>query len=173
MASPQLNQLKYAFGLGGLLSIYGMVGLVVYLIPGNMMGMKYRIAIIAVVLLTIPFALFFAYLASRRGKKKAREKAAAEEAKSAGTSAAPTQAQKVAAPTGNYGDLTAGDEEVVQFLKSSNLGEGGRDAIYSLPWYIVAGSPKSGKSSLVLGSNLNFQSLPSQRQSELKMIKPT
>jgi type VI secretion system protein ImpL len=61
----------------------------------------------------------------------------------------------------------------VQFLKSSNLGESGKDAVYSLPWYIVAGAPRSGKSSLVISSNLNFQALPSQRQSELRFIRPT
>ncbi|MEK7855438.1 MAG: type VI secretion protein IcmF/TssM N-terminal domain-containing protein, partial [Acidobacteriota bacterium] len=67
----------------------------------------------------------------------------------------------------------SGTEEAVQFLKTSNLGSSGRDAVYSLPWYIVAGAPRGGKSSLVLSSNLNFQTLPSQRQSEQKFIRPT
>ena len=180
MASWHANQLKMAFGLGGLFTFYGIVGLLVYMVPGNMMGMKYKIVIIALVLLTIPFALFFAFLSSRRAKKKAAakaaEKAAAESqaanggAASAGSVAQP---QKLTTPTGSYGELTAGAEEVVQFLRTSNLGDGGKDAVYSLPWYLVAGTPKSGKSSLVLGANLNYQPLPSQRPSELKNIKPT
>jgi type VI secretion system protein ImpL len=53
------------------------------------------------------------------------------------------------------------------------LGESGKDAVYSLPWYLVAGTPKAGKSSLVLGSNLNFQNLPSQRQSEQNFVRST
>jgi type VI protein secretion system component VasK len=57
-------------------------------------------------------------------------------------------------------------------LKTSNWANG-KDAVYSLPWYVVAGTPKAGKSSLVLGSNLNFQTLPSQRQSEQKFVRPT
>ena len=57
MASWQASQLKYAFGLGGLMSFYGIVGVALFLIPGNMMGMKYKIVIIALVLLTIPFAV--------------------------------------------------------------------------------------------------------------------
>ena len=118
MASWQANQLKFAFGLGSLMSFYGIVGLAVYLIPGNMMGMKYKIVIIALVLLTIPFALFFAYLASRRGKKKAAQEAAAKEAAVTDGAAAAAQPQKLATPTGSYGELTAGVEEVVQFLKS-------------------------------------------------------
>jgi type VI secretion system protein ImpL len=53
------------------------------------------------------------------------------------------------------------------------MGGGSKEAVYSLPWYIVAGPPKTGKSSLVISSDLNFQNLPSQRQSELRLIRPT
>jgi type VI secretion system protein ImpL len=37
----------------------------------------------------------------------------------------------------------------------------------------LPGTPRSGKTSLALGSHLNFQTLPSQRQSEQKVIRPT
>ena len=53
------------------------------------------------------------------------------------------------------------------------MGGGAKEAVYSLPWYVVAGGPKTGKSSLVIGSDLNFQNLPSQRQSELRLVRPT
>src|SRR6185369_12240952 len=115
-------------------------------------------------------------VATRKKKKKEEAKSSkAQETASAATGdARPTPgAQSPVIPAGNYGELNAGVEEVIQFLKTSNLGDGGKDAVYSLPWYIVAGAPKSGKTSLVLGSNLNFQTLPSQRQSELKVIRPT
>ena len=176
MAFNQLHHLKYAVGLGSMMSFYGIVGLIVYFIPGQFVGVKYKILIIVLILLTIPFALLLGYVATRKKKKKeeARSSKAQETASAATGDARPTAgAQSPAVPAGNYGELNAGVEEVIQFLKTSNLGDGGKDAVYSLPWYIVAGAPKSGKTSLVLGSNLNFQTLPSQRQSELRVIRPT
>jgi type VI secretion system protein ImpL len=170
--SWHMSELKYAFGLGGMMSFYGIVGLVVVLMPEDTMGWNYKIATIGLVLLTLPFFLIIMFVASRRSKKKARLEAEAEAAAAvSGGEQAPQQ--NLSAPKGNFGDLNSGAEEVIQFLKSSNLGEGGRDAVYSLPWYIVAGAPKAGKSSLVISSNLNFQTLPSQRQSEQRFVRPT
>lgn len=169
------NQLKFALGLGGMLSFYGAVSLVIMLMPaGSFGGRQYQVAVIALVLLTLPFALIIMFVASRRAKKKAKKEAEAAQAASDTTAQAPAAAPSApVAPVGSFATLTSGTEEAVQFLKTSNLGSGGRDAVYSLPWYIVAGSPRSGKSSLVLSSNLNFQTLPSQRQSEQKFIRPT
>ncbi len=174
MSSWHGSQLKYALGLGGLFSFYGVVSVITLMLPGTFVGYKYKILIIAIVLLTLPFALLIGFVASRRAakkKKKAEEAAAAESASQ--TDSQPAPAQKTAAPAGTYDDITKGTEEAVQFLKSSNLGEAGQDAIYSLPWFLVAGPPKSGKSSLLLSSNLNFHTLPGQRQSEQKMVRPT
>lgn len=167
-----MSELKYAFGFGGMMSFYGIVGLVVILMPEDTMGWNYKIATIGLVLLTLPFFLIIMFVASRRSKKKARLEAEAESA-AAATNGNAAPEQNLSTPTGNFGDLNTGAEEVIQFLKSSNLGEGGRDAVYSLPWYIVAGAPKAGKSSLVISSNLNFQNLPSQRQSEQRFVRPT
>ncbi len=164
-----------ALGLGGMLSFYGVVPMLIWFVPATSFGSTQRIIIIVLILLTLPFALIGMFLVSRRAKKKAKkdaEAAAAPAAPGEASETAPTdQPQKLTAPSGNY-DLNGGAEEAVQFLKNSNLG-GGKDAVYTLPWYIVAGAPKSGKSSLVLSSNLNFQTLPSQRQSEQKFIRPT
>ena len=170
MASWQVDQLKYAFGLGGMFSFYGIVGLIVWLV-GDQYGYSatQRIVVLLLVLLTLPIALVIGLLASRRRKKR-EQKLQDSEAKQVSSEAEP---QKTASPAGNFDELTKGAEEVVQFLKSSNLGAGGKDAVYSLPWFLVMGTPKSGKTSLVLGSNLNFQNLPSQRQSEQKFIRPT
>lgn len=173
------DQLKFAFGIGGFMSFYGIVGLIVYILPPELASGRTKIVVIALVLLTIPFALLLGYVGSKRSKRKEEKaKAAAAGPAAAQTAAAesapgPAAAQKLATPTGNYGNLATGAEEVVQFLKTSNLGEGGKDAVYSLPWYIVSGSTNAGKSALVLGSNLNFQNLPSQRQSEQKLVRPT
>jgi type VI secretion system protein ImpL len=171
MNSWHAQQLKYAFGIGGFMSFYGIVGLIVWLL-GEQMGFpaSQRIVVIALILLTLPFALIIGYVITRRKKKK--ENKEAESASAEEKSADDKKPQKQAAPPAND-DLNKGAEEVVQFLKSSNLGAGGKEAVYSLPWYIVAGTPKSGKSSLVLGSNLNFQNLPSQRESEQKHVRPT
>lgn len=172
MDSWHIQQLKFAVGIGGLLSFYGIVGLVVYMLPETSVGNKQKIVVIALVLLTLPLALIVGYVVARRSKKKAEKGIAAEanlEEKAAGE-----QPKKVAPPpAGNYDDIARSAEEVVQFLKTSNLGESGKDAVYSLPWYLVAGAPRAGKSSLVLGSNLNFQTLPSQRQSEQKFVRST
>ena len=171
MASWQITQLKYAFGVSGLLSFYGIVSMATWL-AGDRFGYNttQRVVIIALVLLTLPVALVGGYVAKRRSKKK---EAKAEEAKTDEKPVGDDKAQKTTAPAANYDDLSKSSEEVIQFLKSSNLGEGGKEAVYSLPWYVVAGIPKSGKSSLVLGSNLNFQNLPSQRESEQKFIRST
>lgn len=184
MDSWQVSQLKYAFGIGSFMSFYGIVGLIVYMLPSSTASYNQKIVIVAMVLLTMPFTLLVGWLVTRRSKRK-EEKAAADAAAAAGTAAVPAQAAeqagngtaatapaKLTTPAGNYADLSTGAEEVVQFLKGSNVGAG-KDAIYSLPWYLVAGGPKAGKSALVISSDLNFQNLPSQRQSELRMIRPT
>ncbi len=171
MSSWQVDQLKYAFGLGGLFSFYGIVSLIVWLAGDKYgYGMTERIVVVLLVLLTLPIALVIGFVAMRRRKKKEQQSV---ETKAEVKTPEGEPAKNVAPPTGNYDDLTKSAEETVQFLKSSNLGDGGKDAVYSLPWYLVMGTPKSGKSSLVLGSNLDFQNLPSQRQTELKFLRPT
>jgi len=164
--------MKYALGLGSIMSFYGIVGAIVLMMPEGSIGRNQKVVVIVLLLLTMPFTLLTGYLAARRSKKKA-EKREAEAAEKADAPTGDAPPAKAAAPAGTYPDIASSSEEVVQFLKSSNLGEGGKDAVYSLPWYLVAGAPRSGKSSLVISSNLNFQTLPSQRQSELKTIRPT
>ena len=171
MNSWHFTQIKFALGMGGLFSFYGVVGTVVWLAGDTYgYGTTQRIVIIALVLLTLPLALITGYVATRRQKKK--EKAALEEKEKTEKPAAETTEQKPAVIAPND-DFNKGAEEVVQFLKNSELGANNKEAVYSLPWYLVMGTPKSGKSSLVMGSNLHFQTLPSQRQSEQKFIRPT
>lgn len=170
--SWQATQLKYAFGLSGILSFYGIVSFLVLYAPDKYFGgdsaLKYKVILVACVLLTLPVALVGMFFASRRKKKE--DAANPQEAATTDNSAAAPQ--KLTTPAGNYGELTQSAEETVQFLKNSNVGNG-KDPVYALPWYIVAGTPKSGKTSLSLASGLHFQNLPSQRQSEQKFIRPT
>lgn len=176
MSSWHVQQLKFAFGIGGFMSFYGIVmGIVLF---GDKVGINVpqKGVVIALVLLSIPFALLIGYVSSRRAKKKEEKAKAEAEAKSgekADEKTADDKSSKVITPNASdNGDFAQSTEEVVQFLKNSNLGGAG-NAIYSLPWYIVAGTTRSGKSSLVIGSELTFQNLPSQRQSEQKIIRPT
>lgn len=172
MSSWAKSQLTYALGLGSFMSFYGIVGAIVLMMPEGSIARNQKVVVIAVLLLSMPFTLLTGYLVARRSRKKAEKKE--EEAKS--DAAAPetaAAAPKTAAPAGTYNEINTSIEEAVQFLKSSNLGDGGKDAVYSLPWYLVAGEPRSGKSSLVVSSDLNFQTLPSQRQSEQKIVRPT
>lgn len=159
------------------MSFYGIVGLLTWF-GGEQLGLSvnFRIVTLIVLLCTLPFTLLIGYFVSKQAEKKEEKKDAEEnkpekaQEKSGDSGEKP---QKLVAPSGQYDDLSKGAEEVIQFLKASNLNVNGREAIYSLPWYIVAGMPKAGKSSLVIGSNLNSQTLPSQRQSEIKVIRPT
>ena len=167
------DQLKYALGFGGVLSFYGIVGLLSYMVPYPRLGyMERTIILVAFVLITLPFVLIFGFVMARRSKRKAALEAGDADA-SQQTDVTTDASPKLSSPAGSYTDLTTGTEEAVQYLKSSNLGAAGRDAVYGLPWYIVAGQPRSGKSSLVISSNLNFQTLPSQRQSEQSFVRPT
>ncbi len=172
----QVPDLKFALGLSTMMSFYGIVSLIVYMLPTEKYGysMTYKIVVIALILLTLPIALVAGIMVSRRSKKaKAAEEAAKEAAKEGeAPDKADAEKQKLNKPQGDYSDIGQAAEETVQFLKSSNLG-GGKDAVYELPWYLVVGNPKSGKTSLSIASGLNFQKLPSQRESELKFVRPT
>lgn len=172
MSSWHVSQLKYALGLGSIMSFYGIATAIVMMMPEGSIARNQKFVVLAMILVTLPFTLLVGFLAARRSnKKKAKEEAEKTgAAEKAAPETAPAATSANAAPLGEFADIGSRTEEAVQFLKSSNLGDGG---IYSLPWYLVAGAPRSGKSSLVLASNLNFQTLPSQRQSEQKVVRPT
>ena len=153
------------------MSFYGVVGLIVWL-SGDYLGWQVssRVVVILLILLTLPFALVANYFMTRKKKDEVEGEAAGEPAaKADGGDGAK---EKAAKPVASSEEITKGATEVVQFLKTSDLAASG-NALYSLPWYIVAGDRGSGKTALVLGSGLNFQALPTQRQSELKYITPT
>ena len=79
------SQLTYALGFGGMMSFYGVVSLIVFLLPPSTgVGSTEKIVIIALVLLTLPFALLIMFVASRRAKKRAKREAEAAAAVAAG-----------------------------------------------------------------------------------------
>src|SRR6185369_9505064 len=114
MNSWQLGQLSYAFGIGGFMSFYGIVGLIVYMLPASTASFNQKIVIVALVLLTMPFTLLVGWMVTRRGnKKRAKEAAAqaaqtAEPAATAGESTAAGQPAKLSAPAGSYNDINTG-----------------------------------------------------------------
>src|SRR5262245_17051682 len=95
------DQLKYFLGISAIVSLYGIASLIVYY-GGPYLGLNLttEIVIIALLLLTLPFAILISFLLRRRARK--REAAAA---------AAGTEQQPAAAPAGPkriYEELTRG-----------------------------------------------------------------
>ncbi|MBV9209600.1 MAG: hypothetical protein JOZ52_03165, partial [Acidobacteria bacterium] len=166
------DQLKYALGISSLVTFYGIASLIVfYLGPSMGIGITYQIVLVALILITLPFALVINAVRKRR----ARKREAAEAAAAGGEEAvAESQPQKGKAPARAFEELSRGAEEAVQWLKGTRLGAAKTgDAVYALPWYLTAGPLRSGKTSLLLASGLDFQSLPSQRRAESTIVRPT
>ena len=164
------DQLKYSLGLGTLLTFYGLVSVIVF-VAGDKFGLNltYQVVVVALVLVTLPFALVIGFVATRTKKPVAEpNEAAADNADDA------DKPQKLTAPSGKFEELNESANIAVKFLQTSNLaGTTGKDAIYALPFFLFAGSPRSGKTSLVQSSGFDFQTLPNQRQSEQNLIRPT
>jgi type VI secretion system protein ImpL len=169
-----MQQMRFVLGIGGFMSFYGIAGLAIWA-SGKYLGVRpsMQIVIFVMLLLTLPIVLVGGFFVSRKNKKKKLK--AAEEEKKQGKDGKESKSEEDApsAPSGNHKEIPVGAKEVISFLKSSDLGAAGKEAVYSLPWYLVIGGKKSGKTSLVLGSDLDFQALPSQRRSDLKLVRPT
>jgi len=157
-------------GITGLVSFYGITSLAIWFLgPSIGLDYIYQIVLIALLLITLPFVLLFAFLVRRRRRK--REAAEAQAQAQAPSSQEPRAA---AAPSRVYDELYRSAEEAVQWLRSTRLGGGkAKEAVYALPWFVVAGPPGSGKTSLVLSSGLDAHSLPSQRRAEFNIVRPT
>jgi type VI secretion system protein ImpL len=167
------DQIKSAIGISALVSFYGIASLVIWFI-GPQFGFGYaeQIILIALLLLTLPFILLFNYFRKKRAAAKENAAVAPVEG---GVAAPPTKKGKgTTAPARVYEELSGSAEEAVQWLKSSQLGDkNSKNAVYALPWFLIAGPPTSGKSSLLLSSGLDLQTLPSQRNAEQHIIRPT
>jgi type VI secretion system protein ImpL len=160
------DQLKSAINLGGLISLYGIASLlVVALGPQFGFGWAEQIILIALILLTWPFAILIGHYRKRREARPAEDE-------SPPASARPKRGGDT--PARAYDDLTRGAEEVTQWLRSTKLGAAkSGDAVYRLPWFVVAGLPDSGKTALLLSSGLDYHTLPSQRRADQNLIRPT
>lgn len=164
------SEIKSVLGISALVSFYGIASLlVIFLGPSIGLNYTWEIIIIALLLLTWPFAILINHLRKRRAQKRETAGTAAVD-----SAAAPQPAKAGSAPRRIHEELARAAEEAVQWLRSSKLGGAhSGDALYALPWYIVAGPLASGKTSLALSSGLDFQTLPSQRRAEMKIVRPT
>lgn len=166
--SSHKDQLKSALHITLYISLYSIAGLIVYW-AGSLIGLSFplQMILIALILLTWPFAIAINYFRKKREQKKAPPPIDAAQSikQNRGSRAAPTR---------NYDELTRGAEEAVQWLRSTKLASAKPgDAVYHLPWFLVAGSTRSGKTSLLLSAGLDFQALPSQRRADQNLIRPT
>lgn len=163
-------QLRSILGISALVSFYGIASLlVIFLGPSIGLTFAWQIIIIALLLLTWPFAILINHMRKRRAAKRE-----AAQASSSPASSAAKPEKEGGAPKRIHDELARAAEEAVQWLRSSKLaGAQSQDALYALPWYIVAGPLASGKTSLALSCGLDFHTLPSQRRTEMKIVRPT
>ncbi|HKG21646.1 MAG TPA: type VI secretion system membrane subunit TssM, partial [Blastocatellia bacterium] len=173
--SSRWSDLRYALGLSFFLSLYSSAALIVYYFGPyiGLTGYAERFILIGLILITWPFAILIGYF--RKRKEKREQKAAGSPEASAVATPSPKAGRgELGAPTRTYDELTRGAEEAVQWLRSTKLSSAkNSDAVYSLPWFLVAGLPTSGKTSLLLSAGLDFQALPSQRRSDQNIVRPT
>ncbi|HEU4387508.1 MAG TPA: type VI secretion system membrane subunit TssM, partial [Blastocatellia bacterium] len=152
--SSQASQLKTILWITILASVYGLVCVLTWFVGESLgLGAPERIVLIALILLTWPVG----YLIIHFLRKK---KTPSPESASTGTPVRPP------------GEVERAAEEAVQWLRTSRLGTDG-DAVYGLPWFVVAGPAGSGKTSLLLSASLDFYALPSQRRSDMNLVRPT
>lgn len=78
-----------------------------------------------------------------------------------------------ATPRSSYPELEAHTAEAVKWMRGNLRSPQSEDAVYSLPWFLVAGPQSSGKTSLLVSSDLDFQALPGQLRAEETLIRPT
>lgn len=163
------NELKSALLIAALVALYAVAAVCVwFFVPALGVGAAGRVVLVTLILLTWPLAVLFKHYRTSRAAKGG---GAAPAGKDRNGSRRPAQ---LPPPAGTYEELTGGAEEVAQWLRGSELGGGrGADAVYALPWFVIAGPPASGKTSLLLSSGLDFHALPGQRAADQNLVRPT
>ena len=163
----QASQLKSVLIISSLIALYGISMLTIWLLgPAIGIGILVQIVMTALILLTLPIGLLINYYRTRRGKES-------DQSSKTKAAAAP-RVMQLPSPTGSYAEITRGAEEAVQWLRATKLnGARATDAVFALPWFMVAGPFGSGKTSLLLSSGLDFHALPSQRAADQNLVRPT
>ena len=166
--SSHKDQIKHALNITMYVSLYSVACLLIFFL-GSWVGiaLPYQVALVALILLTWPFAIAI----NHYRKKKEQQKSGIAAAPRAAKSSRPEAGRP---PVRSNDEQTRGADEVVQWLNSTKLAAAkSSEAIYKLPWFVIAGPSSSGKTSLLLSSGLDFQALPSQRRADLNLIRPT
>ncbi|HEX5083645.1 MAG TPA: type VI secretion protein IcmF/TssM N-terminal domain-containing protein [Blastocatellia bacterium] len=125
-----------------------------------------QIILIALILLLWPIGVLVNYYRRRRqgGEQTDAEVDAA---------AAPKKPRATRASR-SYEELERGAYEATQWLDENLDGTGQSVApVYRLPWFMIAGQPKTGKTSLLLSAGMTFNALPSQRRADQNLLRPT
>lgn len=169
------DQLKYALGFSAVTSLYGVASLIVWF-GGDYFGYGYteRIILVLLILITLPFVILINYFRKRRARKI--EEAAAAGDASAATNVPASPSNLTNQPAGAYPEVETAAAEAFDWLRSSKLAQtkqNSREAAYALPLYVVAGAPAAGKTALLISSGMAFHTLPSQREADQNLIKPT
>jgi type VI secretion system protein ImpL len=161
------KELKTALLVAALVALYSIAALAAWFAGLAFgIGVAGRIVIITMIALTWPLLVLFKHY-RRNGNKKRDATSSKTRARSRGPAQLPP-------PSRTYDELTRGAEEAVQWLRGSELGGSRKaDAVFALPWFVIAGPLASGKTSLLLSSGLDFHSLPSQRATEQNLVRPT
>ncbi|HEU0177502.1 MAG TPA: type VI secretion system membrane subunit TssM [Blastocatellia bacterium] len=156
------QQLKKLILLAALVALTGITILLI-LVVSEEIG-PVQIILIALILLLWPIGILFNYYRrQRRGSEQTDVDAAATPKKTQSTRASRT-----------YEELERGAYETTRWLEENLVVEGqGVAPIYRLPWFLIAGPPKSGKSSLLLSAGMTFNALPSQRRADQNLLRPT
>jgi type VI secretion system protein ImpL len=159
------DEIKRALQITFCLSLYTIACLLIYFLSSWAgLAIPYQVAVIVLILLTWPVAI-----AVNRYRKK---RSGAGEHSSSRVTKTSEQAGP-SSPVRVYDELTRGAEEAVRWLRETKLADKSADPVYKLAWFLIAGPPQSGKTSMLLSSGLDFQALPNQRRGELNLIRPT
>lgn len=164
---PALSkQLKSLILISALVVLTGIAILLVLLLIEDSIV---QVILIALILLLWPLG----FLISHYRRHLAAKNAAPAGATASGADGA-IEKNTSQRPARSYEHLEGGVIEVIEFLRRNRLGKAqGGDAIYNLPWYLVAGPPASGKTSMLLSAGLSFHALESQRQADQNLLRPT
>src|SRR5262249_34362543 len=123
-----------------------------------------QIILIALILLLWPIGILFNYYRRQRQASEQTDEDVADAPKKAPS----TRASRT------YEELERGAYETTQWLEENLCGGGeGAAPLDQLAWLLIAGPPKTGKSSLLLSAGMTFNALPSQRRADQNLLRPT
>jgi len=157
----QLKSLIMLFALAALTVVAILLALVIT------KDVVVSVILIALILLLWPIGFLLRHYLKQRAPEAEAQGAEAGGAEQAVQKASPNR------PSREHKHLESGAVETVDFLRRHRSAAQGGDAIYSLPWLVIAGPPGSGKSSLMLSGGLSFNALESQRRVDQDLLRPT